>query len=112
MWFLSRSSHDALMGAWFKIESSLREQLAYRDSQIEDLRDELVQARAKIERMEIVLMPLSSRAGAQLHPSTPRPLPKELEGEQPKSRWEKLLRQTIAENERLDKEEAAAKAVA
>jgi hypothetical protein len=55
---------DVYVEAQLRVETGLRERLAEKDQIILALENDLAQARAKVERMELVLMPLSSHAGA------------------------------------------------
>lgn len=50
--------------AFAKLENELRIRLGERDSRIAELTEERDQLRAKVERMELVLMPLTSQSGA------------------------------------------------
>ena len=78
--FMLKSTHllilQALEKASAATELSLRFLLQARDQQLADTQDRLARALAKIERMELVLMPLSSAAGAayqaSLHPVAPQ----------------------------------------
>lgn len=47
-----------------KLENELRHQILAKDERIRELSDENAVLKAKIERMELALMPLTSRAGS------------------------------------------------
>lgn len=106
---------DAELAAYLKIEQELRSQIVIRDSQIANLHDEIAQLKGKIDRMELVLMPLASKAGAlYVAAMTPGST-----GEKPKptlapadltTSWQAYLKSHMQENERLDKLEAENKA--
>lgn len=99
---------DATVEVTAKLEVELRRQISDRDTLIAALRDENIQLRSKIERMELTLMPLSSRAGAayvaSLQPK-PSSLPDSSKpaNEQPMG-WQETLRKYLQEQDELERQ--------
>jgi hypothetical protein len=92
-----------------KVESELRRAVADRDAIIESQREEISQLKAKVERMELVLMPLSSASGAayaaSLNPRK-REIPK-VPVDATETSWQAYLRNYLKEQEALDAKEKA-----
>lgn len=68
---------ELIQSAHVKVESELRAQLAIRSSQIANLEQEREQLKMKLERMELVMMPMQSQAGRayvqSISPARPTP---------------------------------------
>lgn len=80
----------------------LRERLAENKEIIDALRAELAQAKAKIDRMELVLMPLSSQAGAAYaSPARPRQMVERKKSEAEMG-WNEYLSNYLKTQEELE----------
>lgn len=90
------------------VEAELLNVRLEKNRQIEALRAENSELKAKIEKLELAVWPLSSRAG-QSYVASMTPPTAPLKISQPRSTWEQLVQQRIEENQRLDQEEAAQK---
>ena len=83
--------------------------LRRKDSElVQVLRDDNKRLRDKIDKLELAVWPLSSRAG-QAYAASMTPVAKPLEMQQSRTTWEQLVADRIAENDALDKQEAAKK---
>lgn len=104
-------NHKRLIEAQLKLEQELRAQLLLKDQTILDLRSEIAQLRGKIDRMELILMPLSSQAGARyvasLQPPTSRQAPRLIPADSPVSSWQLHLQEHIRKMEEEDKAQAS-----
>ena len=96
-----------------KLEAELRSQLAEAHRQIAELKEERQLLLGKIDRMELVLMPLSSQAGAlyarsmqasRVADSAP---PRAMPTDAPQTSWLTYLANYKKEQEELAKQEAA-----
>lgn len=88
-----------------KLEAELRHQVNVGFQRIVELEEERDQLKAKIERMELVLMPLSSQAGsAYIRSLNPSPkLPPKVTPSDNLS-WSDQLKKFMADTEAADKE--------
>lgn len=89
-----------------RLRSDYETRLLERERTIADLREQLALLSAKVDRYELVLLPLSSPVGSLL---TPRPAPRETlrsSADTPTpTRWEEIQAQHYAEEARLAAEE-------
>ena len=99
---------NRFLEASLKLEQELRSRILEKDTIIAVQFDEITRLRSKVERMEIVLMPLSSAPGATFVamnqpkrevPKAP-PLPAD-------SSWQRYLNNYIAEQDQLEKENSS-----
>lgn len=102
---------DAYTQAAVKLELALRVQIDKLNVDIAELKEERDQLRAKVERMELVMMPLSSQAGAayvrSLNPAVAKVPPKP---DGPTS-WVDTLKQFMADTDAADKAKEQANGV-
>lgn len=110
-----RSTHDRILETVVnynaEINALLRSQVSERDDRIDDLREELAQAKAKIERMEIAFLPMSSAAGASYAAELrhdKRQAPPSAKADPNSLSWDQQLRNFMMETDRADVERAKA----
>lgn len=106
---------DVYVAAAMKLETELRTRLSEKDHIIQTLETRLAQYEAKITRMELTLMPLSSRAGAAYVNSTQERGPLVQKGSTDQSSgarqlipmestsWQSYLRAYLKKEEETDK---------
>jgi hypothetical protein len=82
-----------------------------KNRQIEALKAENAALKAKLEKLELAVWPLSSRAG-QVYAASMTPPAPALKIQPQSTTWEQLVQQRLEENERLDREEAEKKKAA
>ena len=98
-----------------QLRQDYEHRLLDKDQIIADLRTEFALMRGRMSIYENTIMPLASRAGAQVvAATTPKPLkpnfsPADFVAQLPKSRWEVVQEEHEKEMARLDAEEAAKK---
>ena len=80
-----------------------------KNRQIEALKAENAELKKKLEKLELAVWPLASRAG-QSYAASMTPPAQALKMSESRTTWEQLVQQRIEENERLDREEAENKA--
>lgn len=108
--FMLKSTHQAILQAldlgWAKGEVALRTLLQTRETQLSETKEALAQALAKIERMELALMPLSTAAGAvyqaNLHPHQTRPQSNLVPARERPETWREYLNRHVEELEKED----------
>ena len=113
LWIVSamETSADKVIAAAVKLENELRTRLAEKDQIITALESQIQRQDAKITRMELVLMPLTSRAGgayvSSLQPTTrsvqegssgPQPVARTLTPMAPTS-WQAYLNEYLSKSE-------------
>jgi len=94
---------DLYVASSLKVEAELRARVADKEQRIIELTEELSQAKAKIERMEIVLMPLSTAAGARYVGAPARRDPPKATVPDDELTWTGYLKKFIAEQDSADK---------
>ena len=76
---------------------------------VQVLKEENAALRTKVEKLELAIWPLATRAG-QVYAASMTPPAPALKIQPQSTTWEQLVQQRIEENERLDREEAEKKA--
>lgn len=127
MLFMFMSTHNMILAATLaaqqhveieraKVEAELRSRIADLEDRLAAREQDLLQREAKIEKMELIMMPLSTAAGASYVRSlriangeTPKP-PSAMSPSAIKTSWQLTLEEHMKKIEEQEKAEKAAKA--